>query len=260
MDLNSHLTWNDHWCFSFHIFLLPGTFVELLLPQRHLVCLDVSTLRVLDNRKKTHEPVRRLALRDVTDSILEKEDSYLIYEADGRRLAAVQELDVYDLQLLQTNVEGFELTVVAVQWDDLKQPVVQPQANHTALRIHDPDDPGFRRTANAILTNTQLLDEAWWNMLAQMLIMPRVVPGRCREHGWWCQCCLRSACTPGYRRCIWQSKWTEDLCSHPSHKHNTQIITTLWESDSRRLFVPASTCCRDTRLQLDLDITLIHVQ
>lgn len=96
------------------------------------------------------------SLRDVT----EKEDPYLIYEADGRRLAAVQELDVYDLQLLQTNVEGFELAVVAVQRDDLKQPVVQPQADHTALRIHDPDDPGFRRTADAILTNTQLLDEA----------------------------------------------------------------------------------------------------
>ncbi len=62
------------------------------------------------------------------------------------------------MQLLQTDVEGFELAVIPVQWDDLKQPVVQTQADHTTLRIHDPDDPGLRRTADAILTQTQRSD------------------------------------------------------------------------------------------------------
>ncbi len=85
---------------------------------------------------------------------------HLIYEADGGRLAAVQELDVYHLQLLQTDVEGFELAVITVQRDDLEQPVVQTQANHTTLRIHDPDDPGLRRTADPILTQTQRSDRA----------------------------------------------------------------------------------------------------
>ncbi len=62
------------------------------------------------------------------------------------------------MQLLQTDVEGFELAVIPVQWDDLKQPVVQTQADHTTLRIHDPDDPGLRRTADAILTQMQRSD------------------------------------------------------------------------------------------------------
>lgn len=62
-------------------------------------------------------------------------------------------MDVDDLQLLQADVEGLELAVVPVQGDDLEQPVVQPQADHAALGVHDADDARFRRPADAILQN-----------------------------------------------------------------------------------------------------------
>lgn len=65
---------------------------------------------------------------------------YLVDEADGRSLAAVQEVNVDDLQLLQSNVEGLEFTVVPVQWDDLEEPVVQPQTNHPAFGVNDSND------------------------------------------------------------------------------------------------------------------------
>lgn len=39
---------------------------------------------------------------------------YLVDEADGWSLAAVQEVNIDDLQLLQSDVEGLELTVVPV--------------------------------------------------------------------------------------------------------------------------------------------------
>lgn len=42
---------------------------------------------------------------------------YLVDEADGRSLAAIQEVNVNNLQFLQSDIEGFELTVVPVQWD-----------------------------------------------------------------------------------------------------------------------------------------------
>ena len=40
-------TWDDHRCLSLHILLLPRALVELLLPQRNLIGLYMSTLRVL---------------------------------------------------------------------------------------------------------------------------------------------------------------------------------------------------------------------
>lgn len=42
---------------------------------------------------------------------------YLVDEADSWSLAAIQEVNVNNLQLLQSDIEGFELTVVPVQWD-----------------------------------------------------------------------------------------------------------------------------------------------
>ncbi len=45
---------------------------------------------------------------------------YLVDEADGWGLAAIQEVNIDDLQLLQPDVEGLELTVVPVQWDHLE--------------------------------------------------------------------------------------------------------------------------------------------
>lgn len=65
---------------------------------------------------------------------------YLIDETDSWSLAAIQEVDIDDLQLLQTDVKGFELAVLAVQGDHLEQTVVQPQTNHATLRIHNSDN------------------------------------------------------------------------------------------------------------------------
>lgn len=49
---------------------------------------------------------------------------HLVYEADGGCLAAVEEVDVYDLEFLQADVEGLELAVLPVQGDHLEQAVV----------------------------------------------------------------------------------------------------------------------------------------
>lgn len=76
---------------------------------------------------------------------------YLVDKADGWSLAAVQEVNIYDLQLLQSDVEGLELAVVSVQRDHFEQAVIQPQADHTTLWVHDADDARFWRTPNTIL-------------------------------------------------------------------------------------------------------------
>lgn len=68
---------------------------------------------------------------------------YLVDEADSRSLAAIEEVNVNNLQFLQSDIEGFELTVVPVQWDHFEQAVIQPQAYHTALWVYDTDDSCF---------------------------------------------------------------------------------------------------------------------
>lgn len=65
---------------------------------------------------------------------------YLVDEADGWGLAAIQEVNINDLQLLQSDVEGLEFTVVPVQWDHLEQTIIQPQANHTAFWVYNSDN------------------------------------------------------------------------------------------------------------------------
>lgn len=76
---------------------------------------------------------------------------YLVDEADSWSLAAIQEVNVNNLQFLQSDIEGFELTVVPVQWDHFEQAVIQPQTDHTALWVYDTDDSCFWRTPNTIL-------------------------------------------------------------------------------------------------------------
>lgn len=68
---------------------------------------------------------------------------YLVDEADGWGLAAIQEVNIDDLQLLQSDVEGLELPVVPVQWDHLEQPVIEPQANHTAFWVYNSNNTGL---------------------------------------------------------------------------------------------------------------------
>ncbi len=65
---------------------------------------------------------------------------YLVDEADGWSLAAIQEVNIDDLQLLQSDVEGLEFTVVPVQWDHLEQTIIQPQADHAAFWVDNSDD------------------------------------------------------------------------------------------------------------------------
>lgn len=65
---------------------------------------------------------------------------YLVDETNSWSLAAIQKVNVDDLELLQSDVESFELTVVPVQWDHLKQAVIQPQANHAAFWVYNSDD------------------------------------------------------------------------------------------------------------------------
>lgn len=65
---------------------------------------------------------------------------YLVDEADGWGLASIQEVNIDDLQLLESDVEGLELTVVPIQGDHLEQPVIQPQANHTAFWVYNSDN------------------------------------------------------------------------------------------------------------------------
>lgn len=48
--LHKGLTCDDHGGFSLYVLLLPRTFVEFLLAQRHLVRLDMPTLRVLKEK------------------------------------------------------------------------------------------------------------------------------------------------------------------------------------------------------------------
>lgn len=43
--------------------------------------------------------------------------SYLVDEADSWSLTAIQEVNIDNLQLLQSDIIGLELTVVSVQWD-----------------------------------------------------------------------------------------------------------------------------------------------
>lgn len=46
--------------------------------------------------------------------------SYLVNEADSWSLTAIQEVYIYNLQLLQSDVVGLEFPVVSVQWDHLE--------------------------------------------------------------------------------------------------------------------------------------------
>lgn len=55
-------------------------------------------------------------------------------------MAPVQELDVDDVQLLQADVKGLELLVVPVQGNDLEKAIIEPQADHPALRVDDAND------------------------------------------------------------------------------------------------------------------------
>lgn len=48
--MHKGLTCDDHGGFSLYVLLLPRTFVEFLLAQRHLVRLDMPTLRVLKEK------------------------------------------------------------------------------------------------------------------------------------------------------------------------------------------------------------------
>lgn len=66
---------------------------------------------------------------------------YLIDKADCWGLAAIQEVNINDLQLLQPDVKSLELAVVPVQRDHLEQPIVQPQTNHTTLWVNDSNNP-----------------------------------------------------------------------------------------------------------------------
>lgn len=47
-------TCNDHWCFSFHIFLLPRSLVEFFFSQRYFICLYMTALGIL---KRTENKV-----------------------------------------------------------------------------------------------------------------------------------------------------------------------------------------------------------
>lgn len=69
--------------------------------------------------------------------------AYLVDEADSWSLTAIQEVNVDNLQLLQSDVIGLELTVVPVQWDHFEQSIIKPQANHSALRVHNCDNTSF---------------------------------------------------------------------------------------------------------------------
>lgn len=93
-----------------------------------------------------------LPLRTADRDPVTASPTHLVDEADGGCLATIQEVHVYDLQLLQADVEGLEFTVVAVQRDDLEQAVIQPQPDHSALRIHNANDARLRGAANAVLT------------------------------------------------------------------------------------------------------------
>lgn len=66
-------------------------------------------------------------------------------------MAAIEELDVDDMQFLQADVKGLELLVVPVQWNNLEKAVVEPQANHPALGVNDADDAGLRGPADSVL-------------------------------------------------------------------------------------------------------------
>ena len=81
--------------------------------------------------------------------------THLVDEADGGRLAAIQEVNINDLQLLQADVEGLELAVVAVQRDHLEKAIIQPQPDHPALRVHYANDAGLRGAADAVLSDTR---------------------------------------------------------------------------------------------------------
>lgn len=41
------LTWDDHGRLGLHVLLFPGAFVELFLPQRDLIGLDMASLGIL---------------------------------------------------------------------------------------------------------------------------------------------------------------------------------------------------------------------
>ena len=60
-------------------------------------------------------------------------------------------MHVDDLQLLQADVEGLELAVVPVQGDDLEEAVVEPQANHATLGVHNADYARLGGPAHAVL-------------------------------------------------------------------------------------------------------------
>lgn len=77
--------------------------------------------------------------------------SYLVDEADSWSLAAIKEVNIYNLQLLQSDVEGLEFTVVSVQWDHFEQTIIEPKANHTAFWVYNANNTCFWWTPDTIL-------------------------------------------------------------------------------------------------------------
>lgn len=69
--------------------------------------------------------------------------TYLIDEAHSGGLAAIQEVNINHLQLLQSDVKGLKLTIVSIQRDHLEQPIIQPQANHTAFWVNNSNNTGL---------------------------------------------------------------------------------------------------------------------
>lgn len=41
------------------------------------------------------------------------------------------------MQLLQANVEGLQLFIVPIQWNDLEEAIVESQADHPAFGVND---------------------------------------------------------------------------------------------------------------------------
>lgn len=76
---------------------------------------------------------------------------YLMNKNDCGSGASMQELDINDVEFLQTNVEGLQLSVVPVQGDHFEQAIIQSQPYDPAQGIHNPNDSCFRGTPNSIL-------------------------------------------------------------------------------------------------------------
>ena len=49
------------------------------------------------------------------------------------------------------NIKGFKFTIISIQWYDFEEAIIQPEANHSALWIYDPNDASLWGAAYAIL-------------------------------------------------------------------------------------------------------------